>query len=462
MGLTRTTGFCAIGIVILYFILERRWKDLVYTVGIFALLFGIFYVSKPVIWPDSPTVQSFETLLAKSPYNPEQGAEDIAGLTRRVVKNSHIYLSCFLYKYLGFCSSPFIPLKDIPALSLLTYVLFFVCIVSVFKKNKPLLFAGLYAGTMLIANFTLLHTIWAQDRILMVSYPFIVLFLFGGFYYLFTNERFKKISWVYLLLLASVITGTGIHAKKRIGRNIPILQQNMLGNDLYGLTPDWENFIKMSRWTSENLDKDAVIVSRKPSISYVYTGREFFGVFSVPLVSIQEIVEKSRIYNDDDQLLTVEIGPNQQLLANLAPYLQYIFVTKQNGKFIINDKNIMSAIVYKIDKNLFSSEITEFLDANNFNYTLEYDGFLKQYIDDNAINYQIVDPDVLLEFIKDNHIKYFILAKIRLYTSQNTGRYINTVHQYLSFIQFKYPNKFTLTHTIGKDEICELAEFIGQ
>ena len=460
MGLTRTVGFSTIGIVSLYFIMERRWKDLFYTVCIFAVLFGVFYVSKPIIWPDAGSVQSFEMLFAKNAYNPEQGAEDFSGLISRVIQNSHIYLSGFLYKYFGFRSSSDLPLTDIPVLSLLTYILFFVSLFAVFKKNKFLTFTGLYAGAMILVNFVLLHKLWAQDRFIMVYYPFVLLFLFGGFYYLFTNDRLKKFSFIYPVMLVAILIGTGIHAKNRIGRNIPVLQQNLLGNDLYGLTPDWENFIKMNRWVNENLDKDAIIASRKPSISYVYTGRSFLGIYNVPYVNINEIVESSLKDKNDYIFLTVERG--SKLLPGIAPYVQFFFVTKQNGKFLINDKAIQGAIVYKINKNLFGHEVTDFLDANSFNYTLEYDSFLKQYVDDKNVSYQIINPDILLDHIKSNNIRYLILAKIRLYTAQNTGLFVNTIHQYISYIQLKYPDQFTLIHTIGKEETCELAEFVGQ
>ena len=462
MGLTRTIGFCTAGILMLYFLLERRRKDLFYTVGIFTLLFGILYVSKPVIWPNSPTVQSFETLLAKNPYNPEQGAEDVFGLITRVYENSNIYISGYLYKYFGFRSSSDVPLEDIPPLSIITYILFFICLVSVFKKDKVLLFTGLYAGTMLFANFVLLHKLWAQDRILMVYYPFILLFLLGGCYYLFTGFRFKQFSSVYLLLLAALFIGSGIHAKNRIGRNIPVLQQNILGNDLYGLTPDWENFIKMSRWAGQNLDREAVIASRKPSISYVYTGRNFHGIFNVPYVNIHEIVENTRAEKNEYVFLTVELGQNDHLLANLKPFMQYFFITKAGATYTINGRNVQNAISYKINRVLFNEEITDFLDANQFNYTLDYDSYLKQYAEDRNIGYQIINPDELLNYLKDSNIRYLILAQIRIYTSQNTGRYVNTIHQYVTFTNMKYPNLFRMIHTIGKEEICELAEFIGQ
>jgi hypothetical protein len=460
MGLTRTVGFCTIGIIMLYFMLERRWQDLLYTVGIFAFLFGLFYVLKPLIWPDSSTVQSFGTLLAIDPYNPALGLETVAGLFERVIDNSHVYLSGFLFKYLGFRSASDLPLKDIPLLSVATYVLFITCIFTLFKKNKALLFTGFYAGTMLFTNFVLLHEIWSQDRFLMVYYPFILLFLFGGFYFLFVNKRVQKTGSIYLLLLVAVLIGTGIHAKIRIGRNIPILQQNLLGNDLYGLTPDWENFIKMSRWANDKLEKDAVIVSRKPSISYVYTGREFMGIFNVPYMNVHEIAENSRAEKTESQHLIVELGENRQIIGSLRPHLQYIFISKTGTSHILNNREITAALVFKTSKDMISEELAAFMDANQMNYSFDYDLFLQQYVEDQQIRHQIIDPDVLLNHLIDNHVRYLILAKIRLYTAENTGHYINTIHQYISLISMKYPNLFGLIHTIGKDETCELVEFI--
>ena len=459
MGLTRTIGFSVIGAIILYFAIERRWKNMAYTVGVFAIIFGLFYLAKPIIWPNAGSVQSFETLLAKNPYNPEQGAEDIPGLITRIIENSHLYLSGFLYKYFGLRSSADLPLENIPILSLLSYALFAVCLIAVFRKNKPLLFTGLYVGVLLFMTFLLLHKMWGQDRIIMIYYPHILLFLFGGFYYIFKETSMKKISFVFPLVLASLLIGTGIHAKDRIGRNIPVLQQNILGNDLYGLTPDWDNFIKMSRWADDNLDKDAVIASRKPSISYVYTGREFHGIFSVPYVNINDIV-KQKQEEENSTFVVIEMIPDNSRLDHLDTFMQYIFITKQDVTFSLNDKNVASAIVYKIDNSLVTEELINFFDTNNLNYSFDYDSFLQQYVNDKSISYQIISPDLLLEDLTKWNLQYLILAKIRIYTAQNTGYYVNTIHQYVNFIQFKYSGRFRMIHTIGKDETCELVEFI--
>ena len=464
MGLTRTIGFCAIGVVIIYLIIAHRWKDLAYTASIFTIIFCLFYFAKPVIWPDSSSVQSFETLFAKNPYNPTLGTEDFSGFANRIIQNSHIYFSNYLYKYFGFRSSIDAPLNDIPILSILTYILYIICLISVIKKNKPLLFVGLYSGALIFSTFILLHKTWGQDRMIMIFYPYILLFLIGGFYFLFYKKTFSKLSNFFLLIIISLLIGTGIHAKNRIGRNLPVLQQNILGDDLYGLTPDWENFIKMSRWANDNLDKNAVIASRKPSISHVYTGRNFHGIFNVPNLNVDEVINRRQQLETEgkETYFVIEMTPNNYILNDLDPFMHYAFTTKNGGSFFINNKKIESALLYKIDKSLITDSLISFLNTNNLNYTFDYNPFLDQYIEDKNLLYQIVDPDLILKQLIDNNVRYLILAKIRVYTTQNTGYFVNTLHQYISFIQIKYPGRFNLIHTIGKDENCELVEFIGE
>ncbi|MDR0699543.1 MAG: hypothetical protein LBG28_10060 [Tannerella sp.] len=461
MGLTRTIGLSVIGAIILYFTIERRWKDMIFTIGFWGVIFGIFYFLKPVIWPDSASVQSFETLLSKNPYNIEQGLEDLPGLIHRVINNSHTYLSGFLYQYLGLRSYSDMPLEDIPFLSIFTYILFIICIVTLFKKNKGLFFAGLYSGVLLFASFILLNQLWAQDRIIMIYYPYILLFLLGGVYYLLKNRRLKNFTWVYPFILIVLFIGTGVHLNVKIKNNIPVLQQNITGNDLYGLTPDWENFIRMSRWAGDNLDKNAVIASRKPSISYVYSGRDFWGIYSVPSDNIKNVT--AHIEKEKGENVFLITNMSKKTLPSLAPFIQCILTTTtKDSKFQINNESINIAGIFQIPKSLFNENLTRTLDSLDINYTSDYERFIKQYIDDNAQNYKITTPDMLLKTLKDNHVKYLLLPKIRIYPPQNTGRFINTIHLYVSSIQTKYPNSFMLVHTIGKEETCELVEFTGQ
>ncbi|MDR1122392.1 MAG: hypothetical protein LBM08_15970, partial [Dysgonamonadaceae bacterium] len=341
MGLTRTIGYAVLGAVIAYFSFRRQWKNLLYSVTASGAVFIVFSLIKKAVWPASGAAYNIYNYLARNFYNHEQGMEDLPGFINRLIVNSNVYLSKFLYQFMGLRTTA-VTLDSKPLLTVITYALFLVCIIAVYKKSKPLFFTGLYAGIMNIASFILLQTVWEQDRLIMIYYPFMLLFLLGGIYYLLKNRRFKKLTAIYPLILTALLVGTGIHMKAKVGENLPVLQQNLAGNDLYGLTSDWENFIKMSRWANDNLAKDAVIVSRKPSISYVYTGRNFAGIYNVPLVAISDIAGQSREEQTQNIFLAIELK-SENLYTVLLPFTEYAFFSKDNNTFSINGKKIASA-----------------------------------------------------------------------------------------------------------------------
>ncbi|MDR2234348.1 MAG: hypothetical protein LBE56_14645, partial [Tannerella sp.] len=276
MGLTRSIGYSVIGVVILFFALQRRWKDMAYTLAASVLVFFVFQLFKMVVWPDAGSAYDIRNYLAKDYYNPIE-PETIKGFWIRLIDNSDIYLSKFLCQMLGVIKeTPSNIAHTNPINAVLIYILFAVSFIIIFKRSKTLLFIGIYVGVMNFFSFILLQTNWGQDRLIVIYYPFILVFLLGGVYYLFNIRVLQKFIIVYLLIIAILVGGNLIVTTNRIKGNIPVLQENILGNQLYGLTPDWQNFIKASRWAADNLDKNAVIVSRKPSISMIYTGgREF-------------------------------------------------------------------------------------------------------------------------------------------------------------------------------------------
>jgi len=462
MGLTRTIGYAVMGGVILYFCFQKQWKNLIYSLSASIIVFVLFSVIKKIIWPESGTAYDIYNYMAKNFYNVEQGLEDFPGYIDRLIVNSNVYLSGFFYQFLGIMPPTEAASMGYSTLSIFTYFLFIVCIIVLYKKNKPLFFTGLYVGTMNIASFVLLQTNWAQDRLIMIYYPLMLLFLLGGLFYLIKYILSGKIALIYPIILIIIAIGTSYHLKDKVGKNIPVLQQNLLGDDLYGLTPDWENFVKMSRWANDNLDKDAVIASRKPSISYIYTGRDFHGIFNVPYKNISDVLKLKQEDDDNSVYVVIETTDNQKIIDPLDPFMQHIFATREGGAFSINGKNFNLAFSYKIEKSLITEELIGYLNENNINYSFDYDNFLKQYTENNSTLYQIMNPEELYNDMINNNTNYLILAQIRRYTPENTGLYINTIHQHVSFIQFKYPGKFRLIHTIGKEEICELVEFIRE
>lgn len=90
-------------------------------------------------------------------------------------------------------------------------------------------------------------------------------------------------------------------------------------------------------------------------------------------------------------------------------------------------------------------------------YTLDYKPFF-----DNLPNedFRIYDPEMLLNYLIENDIRYLLLPQLRVDPTRNTGVFINNVHRFIWFISCKYPDRFRTVYVEGKEEPCEIIEFI--
>ncbi|MDR1984775.1 MAG: glycosyltransferase family 39 protein [Prevotellaceae bacterium] len=445
LGLTRSIGFGVLGAIILYFVIKLRWRDLFFTLSASAIMFFAFQIFKKVVWPYAGSAYDIKSYLAKNFYNLNQGMEDFSGFIDRLIQNSNIYISKFLYMFLGL--RPENTQTIAPVLTILTYILFAVCLIAVFKKNKSLLFIGIYIGVMNFASFIILQSNWQQDRLIMIYYPFILLFLLGGIFYLF-SDKLRSFRFIYPIIIAVLFIGNFSHSSIKIRKNIPVLQRNITGNMLAGLTPDWQNFILMSQWADKHIDKDIKIASRKPSISYIYTGRMFEGIFSVPSQPADSL---PTVAQQGKSIIIIDAGKVQ--VQTLMPYLNYIIA----GNVKLNGVDCNFACLYTINSNE-TEELINQLNNSNIRYSLDATDFKNSCKDlENKIS--IHNPDELLYNIENRNIKYLLLPSIRLRPETNTGQIVNTLNRYISFINMKYPNRFFSIHKIGASEPCELLEY---
>lgn len=451
MGLTREIGFCVIGVVILYFAVKGRWKDLLYTVGAALLMLAAFYLIKGILWSNVQVGTSFTNLMAKDYYNPNAGMEDASGLMVRFWDNSRIYLSAFLCQMLGVIpetASNWFHMSI--TRTIIIYLIYFVALVFIMvRRNTPLLFAGLYTGVLNFVSFVVLQTIWGQDRLIMIYYPLILTFLLGALYYAFSTARLRRFFIVYPVVLLILLGGTLNITRNRVGRTLPVLQQNLLlGDPLYGFTPDWQNFIKASQWIATNTEKDAVIVSRKPSMSKVYTERDFAGLpasLTVPADTLNYL-------KGDTGIVAVVADAAKGVMP--GEELRYIITPV--GNFIIGDLETPVACVYTFPRSELEKILHEMRQAG-IAYTFDLDQTIAQC---QTADVRIYDPDMMLRLLKEQHVTYLLLAQLRIDPTRNTGQYINNIHRYAWFISTKYPDSFEIIKTFGTSEPCEILRLI--
>jgi len=336
LGLIKSLGYTAIIVVIVYFAVEKRWKSIVYSLAGFGVSFGIWHTIKYILWHDNKAQFSDQavSLLQKHPYDASQGTETIIGFIQRFIDNSNIYLSRQLFEIFGL-RPELVEIKGtlgappvIPIVTLLVYITFIIGIIWFFRKNKYMLFTGIYLFMMMGITFFILQTLWESKRLIITIFPFMVMFILTGVYGLFKFKKLTLLQFVFPIILIFLFFSTTSTSVTKIKEHQKIFKSHLRGNITAGMTPDWVNFINMSKWAAENIPQDKVIASRKPSISFIYTGRRFFGIFKVdstdPDTLLNYLHDHQVEYVIMASLRKVEAQKTEYIINTIQRYLGYI------------------------------------------------------------------------------------------------------------------------------------------
>jgi hypothetical protein len=280
MILTRNIAVSSLVGIMAFFISRKQYKYVLYAIGAFLVFqlpmmgFEKFILHLGAQWGNQGNM-----LLQKDPYNPAAGNETMAGFFKRFFENSNIYLSRRLFQILGLQSESSIANNGFLAFCIVVLSLFslYRCFKS---KNHYMILVCFYVASILSATFFCLQIQWDNPRMISIYVPLIFLVIFYGFYDALKNVwagRLVVVGCLTIVLLASVIDTLG-----KAKNNAPILTKNIHGDLLYGFTPDWVNYIKMSQWCANNLPSNSLVATRKYDVSFIYSGKEiFFPVYTV-------------------------------------------------------------------------------------------------------------------------------------------------------------------------------------
>ncbi len=343
LGATRSIGFGVFVAVSLFFILTFKWKNLIYTTASFFINYGIFISIKKYIFHLSSIqfATQFKTLLLKDSFNAAKGNEDFMGYIHRFFGNSNLYLSKHLYKFIGF-RPEILDVKIV--LTILIYILFFVAIYFAFKKNRYLLFTGIYIAVLLGMSFVILQTRWDQDRLILVYFPLILLFFLSGIYYLSKLKSLKILQGLLLILLFIMFFTNLKVTVNKVKANDELLMNNLAGHPFYGITTDQINYIKMSKWAAENTPDSVNIACRKPSISFIYAKRKFYGIYRVSTEDSDDLLQKLKDNNVRYVIMaSLRKYPNKKTEYTINTVKKYLyFIQKKYPKKIRTVKSIGS------------------------------------------------------------------------------------------------------------------------
>jgi hypothetical protein len=458
LTLTRNVALGALLAVIGYFVVTRKWKSLLMSFGSFTVCYVLFGVFKRIIWGDTglQIASQASSIGYKSFYNPSMGNEDFMGFVQRFIDNSNMFFSKHIFNFLGLR-------LDAPGTSIILMLLIWIVLgIALFlglRKNKLLLLTAIYTIAMCAVSFIALQKDWSQSRMIIVYLPFFLIMFFAVLFHWFKTDRFKRFQFLVPVTAVLLIYTSFNFTASNVKQQNVTLSHNLDGDLLYGLTPDWVNYILMSKWAAANVPKNAGVAVRKQDISFIYGQRKFIGITKVPTITPDSLLKlipqpmtyvgiemdkliQSPVYNDSLRAKIVAfVNGDLKLASDSAPKPALIGVFRfRTGEFaeweqIINKSGI------KYEKNLIP--------------------WIKN-LKNTSKKFAISIPDQLLEQLKKADIRYLLLASLRTNPSQKTASIIDTLQRFVYFIQLKYPDMFKLIHQIGAqdEEPAQLIQLI--
>lgn len=287
--LTRTIGFGALLAVLVFFMVERKFKRAIFVTVVFITLLGAFFALRSVAWdvPLSSGEQSSQ-LMSKNPYDQSEGNEDFIGFVNRFKDNSHLYLSKHLMRIVGFRSALETHVK--PPITLVLYLIFLFGVFRFARKNKYLFFTSVYLAIMLGITFFSLQKMWDQYRLIVPFLPLMLIFLVESLVYIGKIKQFQFLRKVLLgVLILSLALALGRGAKSM---DIPVLAKNLKGDMLAGYTPDWVSYLQMAEYCHKNLSEQQIVACRKPDLARIYgKGKKFYGIYRMPSDDPDELLQ---------------------------------------------------------------------------------------------------------------------------------------------------------------------------
>ncbi|MDL2265986.1 hypothetical protein LJC57_03860 [Parabacteroides sp. OttesenSCG-928-G07] len=426
LALTRSVGYSIMIAVAGYFVCYRQWKNLGLFLTGFALLFVLYAGITTAIWEGEiiPSSQG-GSLLNKDFYRPELGKEDAAGLLIRFVTNSRQYLSGNLYNAMGLVE---VSVLSYP-LMLLTYLMAIVTLVFSYKKNRYIFFATLVTGLFLFTTFIILQASWNQQRLIIPVYPYILFLLLGACYYLLELKKTRSWQFVFLLPVIVLFFAGVSDAKEQV------VAARKIKTEFDGLTPDWRNYTKASRWVGDKLNDPSVLVAcRKPEISTIYAnGKPFHGIYSVPSTPLDEFIQQWKTSSFCYVLYDKGRENTEQHLDLILSNYEGVINFDTGGYFIARYEQ--------------ESDIPPVLWEDNLIRTPEA---LLKVLSDTPCSIYLAD--YLLSQLKEAGVTHILLANLRFHSWIKDGETISTVRNYLTFFTEKYPYSLKLEYQEGADE----------
>lgn len=264
--LTRTLGFTFVLAGILYLLIRRRWTELGVFVAV-AALFVLPWLIRDMRLP--PGQGYFAQFLRREQYNPDSGnLRGVGDLVQRFARN----VSDYLFKVFPQMLVPQLPDRGGTLAGLVGIAAFLLVAWGAGSTISTQRLGALELYFMLsLGVLTLWPNEWTGDRFLLPVLPFLMLYLVIGLRALSRLLKMRTLLTVACSIILFLLALSDIRAA---GANLRDVSRYVRGDQFAGYDEPWRAYFEAGLWLKGHTEPDAIIVSRKPQFTYLYSGRQ--------------------------------------------------------------------------------------------------------------------------------------------------------------------------------------------
>lgn len=257
---TRSAGLPLVIAAFAWLILRRRWTQLAISAGVILPLAFLWWLRARSLGG----VDYVSQFWMVNPYDPAQGTIGFSGLFTRAFENAANYVVYHVPILMTGRTNGF-------AITL-GVILLVLALASWVRRLRrpgvPELMLPLYLGLLCVWP-----SVWSGERFLLPAFP---LLLYHGGDGVMRLARVVQPRFVRPLAAAAVLV--------LLGAQTPGLLQQVEGGTTCGalyrmgdpfpcLSPEWRDYFAVATWADTTLPAEAVVITRKPRLWYVISGR---------------------------------------------------------------------------------------------------------------------------------------------------------------------------------------------
>ncbi|MBK9671166.1 MAG: hypothetical protein IPO70_02705 [Bacteroidetes bacterium] len=280
LSISKSIALVGVLAVFVFLAIEKRYKELLLALLFFSGIRLMYELLVTQLFGPN-TSNQLDMMMRVDMYDPSKGHEDIGGMFQRFFKNCNIYFSIHFLRMINLRKFDYVSTETIPFFAVLIPLILLEITRRMYAINKYIFFSAIYVILLCAGIFFGVQVANKQDRLLLIAMPLLFLVFFYGAYML--AKKFPSTQKAFLFFAAVMLCISFVKSSMFVQNNFAVIRANLSGDYYYGFTPDWQNYLKLSKFCADSLAPNSKVLCRKPANSFLYAnGKKFIGEYSSP------------------------------------------------------------------------------------------------------------------------------------------------------------------------------------